>query len=319
MDTRTNMPGRRITHGYSGLAFQKKKSSIINRCHMYLQVFSIMDILLSQSDTIHLSYIKSDVPPSRISTILWPPIPKPPKSYWRLWRFFLTHSMPPLIPLIQSKWNNIMKYRFIPCFFKHNQNIHLYRFENEELSQYHLQSGARSRFRATYHNAPYECNMTFSASEFTPVDVQYTKTGISIAGTFYNMTNQSFLPQSMTNIASLHNAYSNLQPSIKEICGTVIFPQDDGEKLYEKTTSIGSPLFGVSDTSYQHYQAACAWILSSGDPNDIMTPDMTISGYGPVHGYPPLLSSARSELQGLTAATIISNLFLSCKNSPKPC
>jgi hypothetical protein len=52
-----------------------------------------------------------------------------------------------------------------------------------------------------------------------------------------------------------------------------------------------------------------AWIISSGKVDDIMTPILNISGAGAVHGMPKYLSSARGELQGITAISIILNLL----------
>jgi len=63
-----------------------------------------------------------------------------------------------------------------------------------------------------------------------------------------------------------------------------------------KNNSLG--IFGASDASLKDDQASHAWIFSSGDIDDISDPLLHIRGSGPVHGYPPYLSSTRGELQG---------------------
>jgi hypothetical protein len=52
-----------------------KGSAIINRCRQLLQAISIVDLLIPHTHTIHPSYITGHPPSSRVSTILWPPLP----------------------------------------------------------------------------------------------------------------------------------------------------------------------------------------------------------------------------------------------------
>lgn len=118
-----------------------------------------------------------------------------------------------------------------------------------------MQPGVWSHFQAVYNNTPYDCDITFSPSDFSPVDVQYTKNGLSIVGPFFTMVN---LSQPMPTTASLQDHYSMLHPSLKEICGEVHFPSNNGNKLYQKITSKGTPLFGISDASCQDNRTACA-------------------------------------------------------------
>jgi hypothetical protein len=59
-----------------------------------------------------------------------------------------------------------------------------------------------------------------------------------------------------------------------------------------------------------------AWILSTGNPDDINDPLMSIQGRGAVDGAPTALSSARGELQGQTAMAIISQVLLQWHQRP---
>jgi len=70
-------------------AYNKKGSKMINRCRMFLQVISVLDLLLYNTKNIHPAYIQGELPPSRIPFLLWPIIPRPPKKYWKLWTSFL--------------------------------------------------------------------------------------------------------------------------------------------------------------------------------------------------------------------------------------
>lgn len=60
----------------------------------------------------------------------------------------------------------------------------------------------------------------------------------------------------------------------------------------------------MSDASFNDGRAAHAWILSSGDVDDIENQIMNISGHGSVNGYSPYLSSSRGELTGITIVTV---------------
>jgi hypothetical protein len=69
-------------------------------------------------------------------------------------------------------------------------------------------------------------------------------------------------------------------------------------------------IYGASDASFKDNQASHAWIISTGQVEDVENPLLSIYGSGPVDGHFPDLSSTRGELQGQMAITIISNLFL---------
>ena len=51
-------------------------------------------------------------------------------------------------------------------------------------------------------------------------------------------------------------------------------------------------------------------VSSTGKIEYLEDPSMHIKGCGPVDGFPILLSSSRGEFYGITAASIISKLFL---------
>jgi hypothetical protein len=55
--------------------------AIIHCCRMYLHIIPIFDMLIIRSKSVHPEYIAGHRPSSRSSTIAWPPIPRPPKTY----------------------------------------------------------------------------------------------------------------------------------------------------------------------------------------------------------------------------------------------
>jgi hypothetical protein len=84
--------------------YDKKGSAIINRCCIYLQLISMVDLLISNTQTIHPAYYEGVFAPSRHSDILWPPIPWPPKNYWQLWSHFLRYHISPFLQMNIIDW-----------------------------------------------------------------------------------------------------------------------------------------------------------------------------------------------------------------------
>ena len=65
--------------------YDTKGSLIINWCRQYLNLVSVIDHLILKTLEIHPSYLSGNPPMSRMLTIKWPPILRPPKRYWTLW------------------------------------------------------------------------------------------------------------------------------------------------------------------------------------------------------------------------------------------
>jgi len=162
---------------------------------------------------------------------------------------------------------------------------------------------ARSSLRATYANFPYQCSIPFNEEYFLPVDVHFYIKGLSVVGKWFTPQ-----PKQTSRAQTLKEAFNNIHPPLKQICGKIHLPPDDCHILGFTTRSQNS-LFSASDASLKDGRATNAWILSSGKANDIMNPLMNISGSGPVHGAPQYLSSACGELQGITALTTVAKIF----------
>jgi hypothetical protein len=193
----------------------------------------------------------------------------------------------------QARWKVFSSYSFTPSFYKYSKSIHLYQLIDGKLAEYPLMRGACSRFQASYANVPYQCRLSYNENKFIPVDVQYTKKGISIVGEFFQKADSRDLPLSRP---SLQQKFLSLHPSLQKICSKVNFPNDNGEEMMNKIVLSNNNIFGASDASLKNDRASHAWIISSGDPSDIDNPNNHISGSGLVHGYYPNLSSARGEL-----------------------
>jgi hypothetical protein len=88
-------------------------------------------------------------------------------------------------------------------------------------------------------------------------------------------------------------------PTVQQVCGSIPFPLDNGIALIQSIQDKSS-IYGMSDASLKHGRDTHAWIISSGNADDITNPMLHISGSGPVNGLPQYLPSSRRELQGIT-------------------
>jgi hypothetical protein len=106
--------------------YDKKRSACINRCRQFLQVISVLDLVIPHTNTIHPSYLDGYLPPSRSSYITWLAIPRPPQKYWKIWNHFIHMYIRPVINDLDIGWNRILNPRFHPNFYKHSNTVHLY-------------------------------------------------------------------------------------------------------------------------------------------------------------------------------------------------
>jgi len=171
--------------------------------------------------------------------------------------------------------------------------------------QFRINKSPKTRFKATYLNIPYQCDIPFIESDFRPVDVFIGDQGISILGHFPLLNNS--LSRDPPN--NLKEAIESLPPSVQQICGTINYRPDLGKKLFHSINLCNNSILACSDASLKENHAVHAWIISSGDINDITDPMLHISGAGPVDDCFQYLSLARAELTGLTALAIILKVF----------
>jgi hypothetical protein len=130
--------------------YDKRGSSMINRCRLYLQVISIFDLLIFGKSDVHPLYLEGEIPPSRTSLILWPQHPRPPKHFWKL---------TPILLKMPIDWGHVTKYRYSPFFYKHRHLHHLYQLVDGQLTHFPLCSCRRSRPRIFYKRIPYQCDL----------------------------------------------------------------------------------------------------------------------------------------------------------------
>lgn len=228
------------------------------------------------------------------------------KRYWGFWNRFLTNHIIPTIANIDPTWHKYCSPRSYSTYYKHVSSPHLYSLQDNELTCFKLNPNPRLKPRIFYHCVPYQCDHTFTSTEFYPVDIQFIKQGIIILGPYFGiiLTTHTAPPQ------SLQEAFHALPLSLCRICGHVTFPPDNCAKLKQTLKHLANSLYSASDASLKDERAYHAWIVSAGNIENINDNDMNILGAGPVDGLSPFLSSAWAELTGITAISIIARLFL---------
>jgi hypothetical protein len=153
----------------------------------------------------------------------------------------------------------------------------------------------------------YITDQPFTPSHVIPMDAEYTREGIKLVGES-NINCHKYLPSNTP--LSLIEHFHTLDPALRRICGSVMFPPDDGGTTISEMQSNGNTLFGSSDASIKHQSTTHACTLSSGKITDLLNPMKFISGQGPIDGCPSSISSTRGEIQGQTALTIMLDLLL---------
>jgi len=150
---------------------------------------------------------------------------------------------------------------------------------------------------------------------FFPVDTHFSRDGIIVVGRFYSSNNDGPVPVPPPH--SLREAFHLLPESMRQIWGTVYIPDDDGKELKERILNKNK-LFGASDAAFKKGKASHAWILSSGDVDNISPPDLHIAGSGPVDGHSYEMPSTRGEIHEVTAMSIMAQLFLNFHSISTP-
>jgi len=238
------------------LHYDPTQSAMINKCRIYLHLFSICNLLIMGTDTIHPAYLEGHRSSSRKSTITWPAIPRPPQRYWALWNDFITRYAVPIIQTTSLPWNTISEYHFHPVFYKHRFSTGLYTID-DELTRFKLKLPKHHKKQLLYVNVPYKCPLSFNKDDFYSVDTHCHNKGISYLGKWIspNSNSLSHMPP------SLSHRFSNLHPSLHQICGSVILPLDNGEKLISQIRQ-NKLIFGSSDASFKNGPATHAWIIA---------------------------------------------------------
>jgi hypothetical protein len=181
-----------------------------------------------------------------------------------------------------------------------------------EITEFKLCKSRCSKRPVYYTNVPYITEIPFIENEFLPVDVFLDRKGFKVLGRYPQPLNMITDPSQL----SLTSKYSNLPMTLKQICGHVNFPPDEGHALCEEINLLGNLLFGACDALFKGDKASHAWILTSGKITDLENELYQIYGSGPVDGVHSNMSLTRAELAGLTAISIVASLLLT-KTSAK--
>jgi hypothetical protein len=116
----------------------KKRSTMINQCHLYLRIISIFELLTFDLSSIHPSYKNNEVPPPRSPNIHWPQFKNSPLHYWHLLHHFLCFHVEPYIVFKRFLWDTNIPLQHSIIYFKHRHHFHLYKLEGTDILDYRL-------------------------------------------------------------------------------------------------------------------------------------------------------------------------------------
>jgi hypothetical protein len=199
----------------------KKDSLIINRCRLYLQLFSIYDLILHDHAVIHPQLKKCERVTSRISTKYWVDFRRPPKRCIKTWQQFLTEHIEPIITQMEISWRMDTEPIYNTNFFISNTTNTLYQKINPGYLKY-LPKRNIARNRPTqYHITTQLISLTQrEIQQLMPIETNHTSKSITILGpTNINSHKQTSIPSSYPS--KLHEFYHALSKSMKRLCGKI--------------------------------------------------------------------------------------------------
>jgi hypothetical protein len=282
---------------------KKKESSMINRVRLYLQLFSIYDMITYDGESIHPEILRGERIIGRHSTTFWVDFPKPPKRYMKLWKDFLTNYITPMLHTINIQWYRDAKPNYSTTFYVSTIDNRLYQAITEGYLVYDPKGSRQTVPAGKYgKHARYSYPDPNILSSLRAVDVAHDPKHITIICSSAINTHNNVASQSNTN--TLQELYDELPRALKKIVGKIQLPPDNGNQLIQYLTETNSPLISAADASLKQGNCSHSWIITTNNSDHIDDPYMSITGAGPVDGYSKYMSSTRGELQGQTAAAI---------------
>lgn len=239
------------------------------------------DVILYNHVSIHPQIKRCEWVISRQSTKYWVDFKWPPKHYIKIWQHFLTEQIEPLLSKLEISWNEETAPNYINSFYKSNLNSQLYQQLDHGFLLYMPKQTHTRDNQLCYHTT---AQLVFlsqqDVQQLLPVEIDYK-------------------PKSIQCLTKKHEA-----PMWKKH-----IPPDGGAQLIQYSQHLNTPLLGASNASVKDGQCSHAWIITTPNPDHIGDPLMSIYGQGMVGGYHHSLSSARSKIQGQTAAATLLHGF----------
>jgi hypothetical protein len=96
--------------------------------------------------------------------------------------------------------------------------------------------------------------------------------------------NNHSTPNPIPVTRTLQQVFETLPQFLKKLYGCVSVPSDNGHSLIRKLNSKGTPLYGASDALLKDGSCSHAWIMSTGDVEDIKDLLLSITGSGAMDG-----------------------------------
>lgn len=277
--------------------FNPDSSYKINRCRIHLQLFTVYDLYLNSGSMILSELRKGQRLRSRKPLVNWPELPKPPRSYWKVWNDFL--AVVEQYITTKGFCRQTRNPHFLHTFCQCRQSGRLY--DNINKVYYAPKARQISTRMSTFHNIPNPAP-DHEYDGMQTVEVTFTTQSIIII---------SRIDPPNKNTPCRPEEPNQDYPAI---CGNVKLPADDGKAILQHAIQTGTPLVCASDGSVTQNNAKHGWIITTSDPTHLNDPTMRITGSGTVDGYLADISSTRAEIHGQTAIVSFLN-YLSYKHN----
>jgi len=154
------------------------------------------------------------------------------------------------------RWILLIGLWYIRCnssFYKYNQSPHLYQYKDNSPSILSIPTQKTTPQPYHLYQRPLPMQHTISPWFFTPVEIHYSKQGIIVLAPFFHPTQSGKVCNQSTE--SLVDTFNALPPSVKQICGNVVFPEDNGVALLHSIQKNKNTMLGASDVALKQRHA----------------------------------------------------------------
>jgi hypothetical protein len=159
----------------------KKDAIVINRCRLYLQLFSLYDLILYNQALIHPQLIRCERVTSRTSTKYWVNFKRPPRRYIETRQQFLAEHIEPILSQFEITWDTAIAPNYINNFYISNTDNKLYQKLEKGYLQYLLKRNHTGDLPAPYHTTTQLISLSqLDIQQLIPIETNHMPKAITI-------------------------------------------------------------------------------------------------------------------------------------------
>ncbi len=196
------------------LHYFRNDAIIINRCRLFLQLFSIYDLVLYNKASIHPQIKRCERVTSRTPTNFWVDFKRPPKRYIKIWQHFLTEYIEPILSKLHLHWSKETSPNYTNSFYQSNTNNNIYQQLDHGFLQYMPKRKCTRDNLTCYQTTAHLVFLSQQeVQQLFPIDTDHKPNSIHVLGRT-DINSHACTPSCPTNPTQLHEFYKALPSSM---------------------------------------------------------------------------------------------------------